>query len=156
MAAKGIELGNRFIDADGVKLILLDLALSSIPEGTEEWIASAVKELSAEDVIVAFTHVPLKIPEVCQYIKSIDPRKDLSTYTLQTPQFFEHCLAAKIDAIYSGHLHFPGTVISGNVIMHMLSTSFIAEGRSYLGMGSAVILDIDAKKRVLNNTAVFV
>lgn len=146
--ARGIELGNRLIDTPDAQLILVDSAVSSIPDGTEAWLAETKREGVRR---LVFTHVPLNIPPVVEYILSVDPGRSLEKYVQSgAPRLFDECLRHQVDAVYSAHLHFPGRLEVDGTEMHMLSMSTVSDEKHFEGQGAAVVLDtLQSQPRVL-------
>ena len=70
---RGIDLSTRAIDAGRFQLILMDSALSSVPDGTEDWLQTT---LAKSERNLLFTHVPINLPVVKEYILQVDPRRD--------------------------------------------------------------------------------
>lgn len=137
----GIELGNRIIDAGDTGLILLNSAISDVPEGSGQWL----DEVSARHKRnLLFTHVPLNIAPISDYILSVDPDRNMEKYVQSgAPWVFEQCVKGKIDAVYSGHLHFPGNISMHGVEMYILGLSIVAIDQTNQGMGTAMIIDLD-------------
>lgn len=138
-AQRGIELGNRAIDADGITLLLLDTHNSSVPEGTRDWLNEA---LPVGERSLLFTHVPLHVPEVVQYIESVEPGRNMNKYTLSGAPWLFNALQGRVRKAFSGHLHFPGRIEVGGTTVHLLSTAVRAVGRTYRGEGKALLLTV--------------
>lgn len=139
--AKGIELGNRVIDAGDTRLILLESPLSCVPEGTQEWLATSLRPDGRN---IVFTHVPLNLPAVATYIHSVDPRRNLKKYVQSgAPGLFESSLRGLVQSVFTGHLHFPGRLSLDGTEMHMLPLGIVAANRQVTGQGQATILDLN-------------
>jgi predicted phosphodiesterase len=116
-----IELHNRYIDAGDTGLILLDSAVSSVPEGTKEWL----RELKGRHLRqLLFTHVPLDLPATRNYISSVEPNRDLNKYVQsKAPWVFDDCLQGGTSHVFTGHLHFTGDLDANGTRLHMLGMS---------------------------------
>ncbi|MCC5806258.1 MAG: metallophosphoesterase [Opitutales bacterium] len=142
-AARGVAMGNRSVDADGVRLLLVDSPDSSVPEGTADWMR-AETEGSARNVLI--THVPLNTPEMADYILSVEPRRDLRKYVQsKAPTLFDDAVRGRVEAVFSGHLHFPGHVQVDATAMHLLPLGLCASGKAYRGQGRICLLDTSEK-----------
>lgn len=138
---RGIDLSTRAIDAGRFQLILMDSALSSVPDGTEDWLQTT---LAKSERNLLFTHVPINLPVVKEYILQVDPRRDLSKYVQSgAPHLFERCLHGRVEAIFTAHLHFPGRLVHAGTTMHLLPLSIAPRQRTYQGQGIATLLDLD-------------
>lgn len=137
---KGIELGNRALDAGNCKLILLESAASTVPDGTEGWLAAALREDGRN---LVFTHVPLNVPSVAEYILSVDPRRDLRKYVQSgAPALFDRSLRNRVAAVFSAHLHFSGHLQVAGTDMYMLPLSITAQNRPFADQGRVTFLDL--------------
>lgn len=117
----GIELHNRLIEADGVGLLLMNSAFSDVPPGTKEWLDESLERCRTN---LLFTHVPLHVPEIREYILSVDPGRDLVKYVQhQAPWVFREELVGRVQHVFTGHLHFPGEICVDGTRMHMLGMS---------------------------------
>ncbi|MCC5808159.1 MAG: metallophosphoesterase [Opitutales bacterium] len=139
----GVALGNRSVDADGAQLLLVDSHNSGVPEGTRDWLRRKTDN-SMRNVVI--THVPLNVPSMSDYILSIEPHRDLKKYVQSgAPDLFEASLRGRVEAVFSGHLHFPGKVSVEGTDMYLLPLSIHAFEKSYPGEGSICVLDTKAK-----------
>ena len=137
--ASGVAMGNRSVEADGVRLLLVDSPDSSVPEGTAAWLRKET-EGSARNILI--THVPLNVPEMADYILSVEPQRDLRKYVQSgAPRLFEEAVRGRVEAVFSGHLHFPGKVSADGTDMYLLPLSVRAVGKTYKGQGGLCILD---------------
>src|SRR5690606_1808860 len=95
-----------------------------------------------------FTHVPLDVPAVADYILSGEPHRNLAKYVQRgAPHLFEHYFRGRTAAVFSGHLHFPGTLVEGGTEMHLLPLSVVSAGRVYEAQGAATVVDLDDYRR---------
>ncbi len=140
-AEAGVELGNRSLDADGVQLLLMDTATSEVPEATRAWLEEVLAAAHAGPRLL-LTHVPVNHPRVVEHILSVDPNRNLEKYVQRTPLYEGH-LRGRVEAVFTGHLHFPGRVEVGGTAMHMLPLSVTAVDREYRGQGAATVLEIE-------------
>lgn len=135
----GVAMGNRAVDADGVRLLLVDSPDSSVPEGTAAWLRKET-EGSARNILI--THVPLNVPEMADYILSVEPQRDLRKYVQSgAPRLFDEAVRGRVEAVFSGHLHFPGKVTVKGTDMYLLPLSVRAVGKTYRGQGAICVLD---------------
>jgi predicted phosphodiesterase len=155
----GIDFGNRVIDADGVKLILVNSAFSGVADGVGDWVNEVTTCCGFEfgrtsgidgsggssgngDTPILFTHVPINTKPVWDYILGEEPDRDMDKYIMsKSPELFEQCIRGKIPQVYTGHLHFPGEVEAFGTHMHMQGLSVVMVGRSKPGMGKAAVFD---------------
>ncbi len=138
---KGIKLDNRVIDAGDTGLVLINSAISDVPQGTGQWLNDVLGKHKRN---IVFTHVPLDVPPVRQYISSVEPDRNMTKYVQSgAPWMFQECIRDKVDAVYSGHLHFFGRIVVDKVSMYILGLSIVAFEEQYQDMGMAMILDLD-------------
>lgn len=115
---RGIEHHNRFIEADGFGLLLMNSAFSDVPPGTKEWLSESLERCRRN---LLFTHVPLNVPETRDYILSVEPHRDLKKYVQSgAPWVYPEGLAGRVQHVFTGHLHFPGEIRVDQTGMHML------------------------------------
>ncbi len=145
-AEAGIDLGNRRIDAGDLQLLLMDTAASAVTADTLDWLAAATDPHAPQ---LLFTHVPVNHPEVVSHILSVDPGRDLNKY-VQHPPIFDSHLRGRIEAVFTGHLHFPGLVHVDGTAMHMLPLSITAVDRPYRGQGAATVLQTRGRRWTLH------
>lgn len=118
--AHGIELGNRRVALDGLDVLLVDSASSRIDADDARWVRE-----NAVGRSILLTHVPLDRPRVREYILGVDPHRHLGKYVQAgSPGFFAEAVEGRIEAVLTGHLHFPGTVVDGGTTCHLLDASF--------------------------------
>lgn len=138
-AASGVAMGNRAVEADGVRLLLVDSPNSAVPDGTADWLRRET-EASARNILI--THVPLKTPEMADYILSVEPQRDLRKYVQSgAPTLFYEAVRGRVEAVFSGHLHFPGHVTVDGTSLHLLPLGLCAFGKAYRDQGSIGIFD---------------
>ncbi len=143
-AVRGVAMGNRSVDADGVRLLLVDSPDSSVPEGTADWLRRETDD-SARNFLI--THVPLNTPEMADYILSVEPQRDLRRYVQsKAPTLFDEAVRGRVEAVFSGHLHFPGHVRADATAMHLLPLGLCAFGKAYRGQGGICFIDTSEKK----------
>jgi hypothetical protein len=120
---------------------MVESAFSEVPSETAEWMTSAVHDPARS---IVFTHTPVDVPEVREFILSVNPRKDLKKYvTSKSPKFFLQGVQGRASWLYAGHLHFGGTVTVAGTSIRFLGLSTEAEGVRYEDMGEALVLDLD-------------
>lgn len=135
--ARGIELHNRYVEAGDTGLILLDSALSGVPEGTQEWLASVTGRHRRQ---LVFTHVPLDQPQVREQILSVDARRDLAKYVQsRSPWLFPEALRGRVSDVFTGHLHIPGELTAKGTRMHMLGTAITTPRKPDLHASALVV-----------------
>lgn len=138
---KGIKLDNRVIDAGDTGLVLINSAISDVPQGTGQWLNDVLGKHKRN---IVFTHVPLDVPLVRQYLLSVEPDRNMTKYVQSgAPWMFQECIKGKVDAVYSGHLHFSGNITVDNVQMYILGLSVLPVNAQYPDMGMAMIIDLD-------------
>lgn len=136
-----IDLTNRVVDAGSYQLLLMESALSSVPEGTERWLQEA---LASSERNILFTHVPLNLPQVGSYIHSVDSKRNLTKYYQSgAPHLFRECLDGRVQFVFNGHLHFPGAIEHFGTTSYLLPLSITPERPSYPGQGGATVLKLD-------------
>jgi len=141
---RGIELGNRLIDAGSTGILLVQSACSTVPPHTREWLNEALPEHERN---LLLTHVPLDVPEIRNLLQTQYPRRDLKKYVQSgAPRLFERCLRHRIRAAFFGHLHFGGRLCVDGTAMYCLGLSVMAVERKYPQMGQAMILDLDGSE----------
>jgi predicted phosphodiesterase len=142
--SKGVAMGNRCLDADGVRLLLIDSANSSVPAGTAEWIR---KQTAGSERNILLTHVPLNTRHMADFILSVDPARDLRKYVQSgAPSLFEDAVRGRVEAVFSGHLHFAGHPFPAHgTSMHLLPLGLHAFGKSYRDQGQIGIFETTAK-----------
>jgi len=129
----------RFGD-DSANVLLVDSSLSYIKPEHADWIDHA---LSDQRTNILITHVPVNIAQVRDYIMSVDPARNLDKYVQSgTPCFYEQQLKHQVQHVFSGHLHFPGTVSLDSTMFHLLGPSISIAGHH---SPSFVIADISKK-----------
>jgi len=137
----GVDLNQRVIDAGDTGLVLLNSAISQVEKGTEQWLG---KMLNKHKHNMVFTHVPLDITVVRDYILSVEPDKNMKKYVQSgSPWIFENCFKNKVECVFSSHLHFSGDITVDSVRLYMLGLSVQAVGRNYRNMGMSMIVDTD-------------
>lgn len=143
-AAAGVFMGNRCVEADGVCLLLVDSFDSNVPKGTDHWLRQST-ENSKRNML--FTHVPLCTPEIGDYILSIQPQRNLRKY-LQSgaPNLFDEAVHNRIEAVFSGHLHFEGRLTVRGTEMYLLPLGLCAFGKSYPDQGHLYFIDTEPAK----------
>ncbi len=116
----GVELGERRITIDGHDLLLVDSASSRIDARATAWLRGQECERP-----ILLTHVPLDRPVVRSFIHAHDQYRNLEVYTQSgSPGFFAECVLGRIPAVFTGHLHFPGTLTDHGTTFHLLDASF--------------------------------
>lgn len=144
--ARGIEFHNRLIDAEGVGLLLMNSAFSDVPPGTKEWLDESLNRCRTN---LLFTHVPLNVPEIRQYIHSVEPNRDLKKYVQHgAPWVFHEGLAGRVQHVFSGHLHFPGEIQAGHTRMHMMGMGITKVGNQPALPASCCIWRSDRPDRI--------
>lgn len=120
-AEQGVDLSNRSFDINGCRSILLDSALSNLADDTEAWLDSLLAR-SAPGVL--FTHVPIDLPIVRDYILSVDSRRSMVKYVLSAvPDLYARYIKNRIAHVFSAHLHFPGELRLDNSRFHLCNMS---------------------------------
>ncbi|MCC5831275.1 MAG: metallophosphoesterase [Phycisphaeraceae bacterium] len=137
----GVDLSNRFIDLEDTRLILLDSALGTIEEDALEWLDEAT---NTDRRVLLFTHVPLHHEQIAKTIHRIDPRKNLQKYMQQQPCFQTH-IQGRIDAVFTGHLHFAAYTDIDGTACHMLPLSITAHEAHYPDQGHFSIIELSAE-----------
>ncbi|MDF2721255.1 MAG: metallophosphoesterase [Paenibacillus sp.] len=136
----GVTLDNRVIDTGGTRLILMNSAFSDVLPGTREWLRQAIVPGRPH---MLFTHVPIDTVEVRDYIRSIDPKRQMAKYVQShAPWLFEECIEGNVQHVYSGHLHLPGLVNVKGTAMHLLGLSTVSVDRFYPGMGDVSFVQV--------------
>jgi hypothetical protein len=144
-AERGVELSNRYLEAGDTGLILLDSAVSGVPEGTREWL-DGIRGRHKRQLL--FTHVPLDVPGMREYILSISPKRNLAKYTQsKSPWVCHEGLQGAVSHVFSGHLHFPGYTQVDGTHMHMLSMS-VKDMRFDDHTASAMIVELNEDVKV--------
>lgn len=139
-AEADVTLANRVLDAGDLRLLLVESALSEVPEGTGAWLDD---HLSTDRHCVVCTHVPLDTPEVVEAITDVDPDRDLEKYVQRgSPELFDRHLRGRVDAVFSGHLHFPAEADVDGTRQHILPPC-IHVAPPYPEQGTAVLLEPD-------------
>ena len=111
----GIELHNRADRCLQTDSILLDSALSEVPEGTREWLRGLKGKHSRQ---LLFTHVPLDLPITREYILSVDPERNMTKYVQsKAPWVYDECRELGISHVFTGHLHFGGDLLADGMRM---------------------------------------
>lgn len=129
---------NRILDIGDARFLLVESASSAVPESTKAWLDA---KLATDRQCILCTHVPLDTPEVAEAIIDVDPDRDLNKYVQRgSPNLFEDHLKGRIDAVFSGHLHFPAEVELDGCSQHILSPCVHAVGRTYPEQGMGVLL----------------
>lgn len=137
---QGINFENRIIEKKDLALIFLDSALSRVPEGTAKWLDQNIDKTKKN---ILFSHVPLDIPEVREFILNVDPDKDLNKYVQsKSPNLYDDCLKGNIDQVYTGHLHFGGELRIENTEMYFMPVC-VKAGKPYPDMGKVLIFDTE-------------
>jgi len=135
----GLETGNRVMDTDGVRLLLMDSHDSGVSSGTRDWL---FRELREDVPHLLVTHVPLEHPHVRRDILEIEPQRDLGKYVQsKAPGLYADCLRERVDLVVSGHLHFPMQTRIGRTRMQLLPLGLRAWEKSYPSQGSFATLD---------------
>lgn len=137
----GVPLGNRVVDTGAARLVLMDSATSFLPAGTQAWLEEAVGGVDGSAPKLVFTHVPVNIAPTVDYILSVEPQRNLSKYVQQNC-LFDACLRGKVDAVFTGHLHFPGDLEVDGTRLFMRSLTTTAVDRAYRGQGAAMVLEL--------------
>lgn len=138
-ADAGVRLDNRVLDLDGIRFVLLDSALSDVPDGAKDWLTGA---LDTDRYCVLCTHVPVDHPAVVDAITDREPDRNLDKYVQRgAPTLYEDYLDGRVDAIFSGHLHFAAEATIGRTRQHILPLSIRRDEPRYAREGEVVILD---------------
>ncbi len=155
---RNIPFGNRVIEINenpDLNLILIDSALSALTPNTETWLNNILNTtsenmpdnpLNTNKINILFTHVPIAIPVVRDYIISVAPRRNLTTYTMSgSPNLYNNCLKNRVHQIYTAHLHFPGQVTQNSTTFNMLpmSISMHDVDNNITSIASATILELN-------------
>ncbi len=141
---RGIDFSNRSVDAGDFQLLLMDSALSFVPDGTEGWLQEV---LEGRERNVLFTHVPLNLPQVGAFIHSVDPKRNLEKYYQSgAPGLFDRYLKGRVQWVFNGHLHFPGRIEHSGTTSYLLPVSIRTERPSYPDQGRASVLQIDGDR----------
>jgi len=136
-----VALGNRVMDMGRIRIILVDSHESSVSADTHEWLGR-VTQTDAANVLV--THVPLNIPEVVDFILSVDSEKDLEKYVLTgAPRLYEQCVASRVHSVFTGHLHFDGYLELDQTRLFFLPLSICAARKKYRGQGHIAVMNTD-------------
>lgn len=135
----GVTLDNRVLDVGGVRFLLVDSALSRVPDGTESWL----RDHAVEDrYCILCTHVPVDHPAVVDAITEREPDRNLDKYVQRgAPTLYDRCLAGRIDAIFSGHLHFAAEATIDGIRQHILPMSVRRHEPRYPLEGTAAVVD---------------
>lgn len=123
-SARGVELGSRRIALDGIDALLVDSASSRIDGNDARWVREQTRGRT-----ILFTHVPLDRPRVRAFILGVDPHRNLGKYVQSgSPGFFAEAVEGRIEAVLTGHLHFPGRVLGDDGTDHHLLDASFARG----------------------------
>ncbi|TVR07846.1 MAG: hypothetical protein EA401_14565 [Planctomycetota bacterium] len=148
--AQGVELHNRVIDADGLRVVLVDSHDSGVPEGTGAWLDSLA---ATPGPMISITHVPWNTPPLRDLILHRQPKRDLRKYIQsRAPDLYQPHVRGRFAACFFGHLHFQGHTQVDGTAMHILPLSICASDREYPEQGRIVLLDtatLDLRWRAL-------
>lgn len=141
---RGVGFRNRIIDDGKNRIILLNSAFSEIEPGTEAWLERHLEEGKNN---ILFTHVPPDTPETREYILSRDPHKNMQKYVQSfAPHLFQRCLKNRVQSIFCGHLHYPGSlcVHQTNITLLGMGIDLYNEYTARQECASGLLLNLDA------------
>lgn len=137
--ARGVALENRVIDADGLRLLLIDSHAIGVPPDTGAWLDALANQPGP---MVCVSHVPWKTPALEQLILDRQPGRNLRTYVQsRSPDFYESHVRGRLVACFFGHLHFHDHCQLDGTDMHILPLSVRASDREYPEQGRVGFLD---------------
>lgn len=140
--AAGVAVHNRKLTLGPLEAWLINSHNSAVPEGTGAWLQA---HLNPEAVNAVFTHVPPDVPETCRAILDCEPHRDLNKYVQRgAPGLFARSLEDKVDAVFSGHLHFAAQATRGRTQFHILPLSLHALDKVYPQQGRIHLLDSES------------
>lgn len=140
---QGIDLTHRTIAVDGCQIVLLDSALSDLPEGSEGMLDEIVND---DDTQLWFTHVPVDVPKTREYILSVDPRRSLIKYVISgAPDLYSKYIENRVAHIFSGHLHFAGDLSCDTTRFHLcnMGITMYDPNRKQSAVASATVIEGD-------------
>lgn len=137
--AHGVATQNRVMDADGVRLVLIDSHNSGLPDNTGSWLDSLN---DSTEPMICLTHVPWSTPRLRKLILQRQPGRDLSKYVQsKAPDFFRKHAAGRFLYTFFGHLHFAAQTRMNGARINILPLSLEASDREYPEQGRLVIFD---------------
>lgn len=117
-ATQDLPLRDHVVEFSGVRVLVVDSALSRVGDGVPAWTRDEVR--AGKRNILA-THVPINTPAVVDYIVARDPGRGLEKYVQSgSPDYFEAAIKGHISEVFTGHLHFAGEVASGGTAFHLI------------------------------------
>jgi hypothetical protein len=120
-----IEIADRRVEVDGWNVLLVDSASSRTSDDSTRWLRAQPHRRT-----LLLTHVPVDRPLVRTFIHGRDPDRSFSVYVQSgSPGLFADAIEDRIRHVFTGHLHFPGTVQDGGTTFHLLDGSFSRDGR---------------------------
>lgn len=135
----GIDLSNRKLDLESLNAFLLNSHNSNVPPDTESWLRKAVNPNRCNAI---FTHVPPDTHETRTAILERSPERNLQKYVQSyAPTLFDNAISGKVDAVWSGHLHFNPATAKGRTRFHILPLAVHAYGKTYPEQGTVFLLD---------------
>jgi len=125
---QGCDWRPRAITDETINVLTFDSSLSCVADGVASWINSSAVEGCPN---VVGTHVPVSINAVKNYIIGVDPDRDLKKYVQsRSPMLYDEAIRNRISHVFTGHLHFPGTVQYEQTVFHMLGMSVSIENHA--------------------------
>ncbi len=115
--SQGVDLSSRVVDVDGIRLLLMDNAMSDVFNDSDVWLSDALRSGSTN---LLFTHVPIDTPETREYIISVEPWRPLQKYVMSgAPRLFADVISQRAAHLFSGHLHFSGELRLRSTQVHL-------------------------------------
>ena len=118
---QGCDWRPRAIGDETLNVLTFDSSLSGVADGVASWIRRSIVEGCPN---IVGTHVPVSVDAVKDYIVGVDPGRDLKKYVQsRSPALYPEGIRNRISHVFTGHLHFPGTVEYESTVFHMLGMS---------------------------------
>jgi hypothetical protein len=125
---RGVILNDQIRPIGGFDLMLVDSSCGDVATKSVAWMNKKTTPKSW-----LFTHVPLNIAAIRNFITEQDPDRDLSIATQdRTPDFFGQCVKGKISRVFTGHLHLAGLVKSDGSNFHLVDGAFSRDGKHHV------------------------
>ncbi len=138
---QGVDLSNRTFEMAGCRPILLDSALSNLPDNAEAWLD---EQSGQSPPSLLFTHVPIDLPIVRDFIHSADSRRSMVKYVLSAvPNLYAQYIKNRIAHVFSAHLHFPGELHLDHTHFHLCNMSITMDdpNRSQSSIATATMIE---------------
>ncbi len=140
----GVATHNRVIEAEGVRLVLIDSHNSGLPDSTGSWLDTLCAQPGP---MICLTHVPWSIPLLRDLILQRQPGRDLTKYVQsKAPDFYQQHAAGRFLYTFFGHLHFAAQTRLNGSRMNILPLSIEASDREYPEQGRFVMFDTSTLK----------